>query len=185
MLTVKKLEQFTIEDQESFGFNGFKTDKIYAVEKRECEDELIISVKIKDLEETYQKKWSRSSSSEKFFQEVIKQNLSFGAYIYEELAGVLIASEIKWNNSLWIENIIISERYRGNGIGKALLDNLMKLAAERKIRIIGLETQGSNYPAIQFYKKHGFEIDGIDFSLYPRKDESNPDVAIIMKRKVI
>lgn len=185
MLTVKQLEQFTLEDQKSFGFNGFKTNKTYVVEKRECEDELIISVKIKDLKETYQKEWSNNSESQKFFEEVIKQGLSFRASINEELVGVLIVSEIKWNNSLWIENIIISEKHRGKGIGKALLKNLMMLASERKIRIVGLETQSTNYPAIQFYKKYGFEIDGIDFSLYPSSSEGKIDVAIIMKRKVV
>jgi ribosomal protein S18 acetylase RimI-like enzyme len=184
MVTIKQLEQFTLEDKASLGFNGFKTNRTYIVEKREYNDEVIISIKIKDVDNLYIKEWSSNEESHTFFQNVLREGLSFGAYINEHLVGILIVSEIKWNNSLWIENILISQEYRGKGIGEALLSKLMILASEKNIRIIGLETQNTNYPAIQFYKKHGFEIDGVDFSLYPSKTQEKPDVAIIMKKKI-
>lgn len=184
MITVKKLERFSVEDQKSFGFNGFETNKTYVVEKQETAEGLTISIKIQNLETPFKKQWSSNMESHKLFNEVIKEGLSLGAYVGEQLVGILIVTEIKWNNSLWIENIIISEEHRGNGVGKVLMENLMSLAKQKKIRIVGLETQSTNYPAIQFYIKNGFEIDGIDFSLYPAREEGKNDTAIIMKRRV-
>lgn len=184
MIKVKRLESFSVEEQKSFGFNGFETNKTYVVQKQESSEGLTINIKIQSLDKPFRKEWSSNIESHKLFNKVIKEGLSLGAYVGEELVGVLIVSEIKWNNLLWIENIIISEEHRGNGVGKVLIENLMSLAKQKKIRIVGLETQNANYPAIQFYIKNGFEIDGIDFSLYPSREEGKNDTAIIMKRKV-
>ncbi len=63
-----------------------------------------------------------------------------------------------------------------------ILEYLSELARKEQVRLICLESQGSNYPAIEFYKKHGFEIDGVDFSRYPRRSKEVQEVAIIMKK---
>lgn len=57
MITVKKLTQFTIEDEKSFGLNGFVTREIYEVSKEEKADKINISLKLKRLEEPLIKEW--------------------------------------------------------------------------------------------------------------------------------
>ena len=48
------------------------------------------------------------------------------------------------------------------------------------MRVIVCETQNTNVPAIRFYQRMGFTLDGIDLSFYETIDE----VAFFMKRKV-
>ena len=50
--------------------------------------------------------------------------------------------------------------------------------------LIVCETQNYNVPAIEFYRKVGFEIEGIDLSYYSNRDMTEGEVAIFMKRKL-
>ncbi len=57
--------------------------------------------------------------------------------------------------------IIVDEKYRGKGIGAKLLRELMELAKERfKLEYIHLEVYQGN-PAINLYRRLGFEQYGI------------------------
>lgn len=183
MITVKKLRQFTIDDEKSFGLNGFETREIYIVSKEEKDDEINISIKLKRLKEPLIRKWPHIEKDIVWYNEIITQKLSLGAYDNDKLIGVLIVEKREWNNSLWVANIVISEEYRGRGIGSLLMDNLFRLARDKGFRIIGLETQSTNLPAISFYRKNGFELDGIDLSLYTNNDVKNEEVAFYMKKK--
>ena len=53
-------------------------------------------------------------------------------------------------------------------------------AKEANLRVIVCETQNTNVPAIEFYRKVGFEIEGIDLSYYDMTEE----VAVFMKREL-
>lgn len=57
-----------------------------------------------------------------------------------------------------IEFIAIDKKWRGKGIGKALVKLLMQHAIERNIRQIFVETQQENIEACAFYTACGFEI---------------------------
>ena len=57
-------------------------------------------------------------------------------------------------------------------------------AKEAGMRVIVCETQNYNVPAIEFYRKVGFEIEGIDLSYYSNRDMTEGEVAIFMKRKL-
>jgi ribosomal protein S18 acetylase RimI-like enzyme len=184
MIIVKKLRQFTIEDEKSFGLNGFLTREIYEVSKEEKNHGINISLKLKKLEEPLIKEWPHIEKDIVWYNEIIRQELSFGAYDNSRLIGALIVEKREWNNSLWIANIAIAEEYRGRGIGSLLMDNLFRLARVKQVRIIGLETQSTNLPAIKFYRKNDFELDGIDLSLYTNSDVENKEVALYMKKKI-
>lgn len=57
--------------------------------------------------------------------------------------------------------IIVDEKLRGRGIGAKLLRELMSLAKERfKLEFIHLEVYQGN-PAIDLYKRLGFEVYGV------------------------
>jgi ribosomal protein S18 acetylase RimI-like enzyme len=64
------------------------------------------------------------------------------------------------------------------------MDSLAELAGQRGFRALVCETQNYNVPAIQFYRKLGFEIDGIDLSYYTNDDMTGGEVALFMKRKL-
>lgn len=55
-----------------------------------------------------------------------------------------------------IDNIGVREVYRGEGIGKTILGQLVKKAKEKKMNRIFLEVRVSNTPAMLLYLHHGF-----------------------------
>ena len=61
---------------------------------------------------------------------------------------------------LYLEDLIVTEEYRGRGIGKKLFEET--IAEARKLKVTGMMWQvlDWNEPAIEFYKKYGAELDG-------------------------
>jgi len=60
---------------------------------------------------------------------------------------------------MYLEDILVTEKLRGFGLGKLLLDKLMEVAKEKKYSGIVWQVLDWNEPAINFYKK----FDGIKF----------------------
>jgi GNAT superfamily N-acetyltransferase len=61
---------------------------------------------------------------------------------------------------LYLEDLIVTEAYRGKGAGKLLFDRTIEEA--RNLGVSGMMWQvlDWNEPAISFYKKYGAELDG-------------------------
>lgn len=60
---------------------------------------------------------------------------------------------------MYLEDIIVTESMRGNGIGKKLFDQLIVECKERQFKGITWQVLDWNEPAINFYKK----FDGVQF----------------------
>jgi len=104
-------------------------------------------------------------------------------YIVEfngEEAGIVSFNHEKWHHVLRINDIHIDQAYQQQGIGSKLMALVKKRAAEIGVRAIVLETQTSNFPAIQFYRKHGFHLIGCDLISYSNKDIEKREVRIEM-----
>jgi len=104
-------------------------------------------------------------------------------YIVEfngEEAGIVSFNHEKWHHVLRINDIHIDQAYQQQGIGSKFMALVKKRAAEIGVRAIVLETQTSNYPAIQFYRKHGFHLIGCDLISYSNKDIEKREVRIEM-----
>jgi GNAT superfamily N-acetyltransferase len=54
---------------------------------------------------------------------------------------------------MYLEDLIVTEKMRGQGIGKLLLDKLIAIAREKKYSGIMWQVLDWNEPAINFYKK--------------------------------
>ncbi|WP_119078588.1 GNAT family N-acetyltransferase [Chitinophaga alhagiae] len=65
-----------------------------------------------------------------------------------------------WKGSrMFLEDIIVTESARGQGIGKLLFDRLIVEAKERKLNGIVWQVLEWNEPAINFYKKYNAKFD--------------------------
>ena len=80
-----------------------------------------------------------------------------------------------------ITSIASSEAYRGQGIGELLLQTVIDMAAERKVRIVTLEVRVSNSVAQNLYTKYGFNQVGLRRGYY----SDNREDAIIMSTEQI
>ncbi|MEO5358102.1 MAG: ribosomal protein S18-alanine N-acetyltransferase [Nitrospirae bacterium YQR-1] len=79
------------------------------------------------------------------------------------IAGYLCAQEIL--DEAHILKLALLPQFRRNGIGTALFETLLLTLRQHHFSgKIFLEARHSNTPAVDFYKKHGFEV------LYARKD---------------
>ena len=74
-----------------------------------------------------------------------------------------------------ITNIVTKKDKRRNKIGTKMLEELIKIAKEKKLKDITLEVNVNNIPAINLYKKYNFKEVGIRKKYY-----NNTDDAIIM-----
>ena len=55
----------------------------------------------------------------------------------------------------------ILKEYRGIGIGSAMMDYMISWAKEKGYKKISLSVFSTNQPAINLYRKFGFEIEGV------------------------
>ena len=70
-----------------------------------------------------------------------------------------------------ITNVAISQHYRKQGYGEALVKQAKALAKEKQLERILLEVRVSNAPAIALYKKMGFEELGLRKKFYEQPIE--------------
>lgn len=60
---------------------------------------------------------------------------------------------------LFLEDLIVNEAFRGQGIGKALLDTTIAHAAATGAKLVKWQVLDWNTPAIEFYKGYGASFD--------------------------
>ncbi len=60
---------------------------------------------------------------------------------------------------MYLEDIIVTEKMRGKGIGTMLMDRLIEEAREKGFKRISWQVLDWNEPAIKFYKKYGASFD--------------------------
>ncbi|MFX0008708.1 MAG: GNAT family N-acetyltransferase [Candidatus Hermodarchaeota archaeon] len=90
----------------------------------------------------------------------------------------------KWHNLARLWDIEVNEKFRRQGIGKILLDFMEERARDWKCRAIGIECQSSNYPAISFYRKNGYNFTGADIIAYSNDDIKKCEVKFEMSKKL-
>ena len=64
-----------------------------------------------------------------------------------------------WNGpTIHLEDLIVSEQYKGKGIGTQLYSNFIKMALNSGVKRIEWNVLDWNSPAINFYKKSGAKV---------------------------
>lgn len=112
------------------------------------------------------------------------QNMMIGAFINNEIAGNAGISCVK--NHMKLKHraafgISIKEKYWNNGIGNALIKEVIKQAKQMGYEQIELGVFSDNEKAFALYKKYGFEVWGNTKKAFKLKDGTYRD-EIIMGR---
>lgn len=127
-----------------------------------------------------EKKIFGTSLGEKtLYNEVLYNDLSryFVALVDERRAGY-IGSWLTIPNAE-ILNLFVSEKYRGLGIGKLLVNNVIEVCEDEKIEMLTLEVRRSNRIAQTLYKELGFYEGSIRKKYY-----GNGEDAILMVKEL-
>lgn len=94
------------------------------------------------------------------------------------LLGIAAADLSAWNRRVYVPHVYVTSTARRKGIGRALMSSVLAFAGEVGARCVWLETQNTNYPAIQFYLRLGFHLCGCDDRLYEPVAESSHETAL-------
>jgi ribosomal protein S18 acetylase RimI-like enzyme len=104
------------------------------------------------------------------------------AEIAAAVVGVATLRVDAWNRRAVLGHLLIDAPYRGRGIGRALIADVVQAAQERQARCLWLETQNNNYGAIQFYQRLGFRCCGLDMALYDSDGSAAGETAVFFVR---
>lgn len=178
-MEIRKLEKLAGNPALMWGMNGYRTNKIFVVSAIDTGTAFEFSLREKNQPYTRIREISAEDVEE--LNAVIGQGHSFGAFHEGELIGWAICDYRKWNNSLFIKSLLVSETFRGQATGRLLIKNISREARELQCRIVETETRNTNYPAISFYRKAGFAITGINTKLY----NDSTETAVFMSFEVI
>ncbi|MBR9853173.1 MAG: GNAT family N-acetyltransferase [Algicola sp.] len=88
----------------------------------------------------------------------------FQCFVAETEKGIVGIALVYPRYSTWkgpvihLEDLIVSEKMRGSGLGTALLDQVVKYGADLGVKRISWEVLDWNEPAIDFYEKKGANV---------------------------
>jgi ribosomal protein S18 acetylase RimI-like enzyme len=112
------------------------------------------------------------------FQDFVDEPHVFAAELEDKEVGWIELGFQKWNNRMRIWELLVEECFRRKEIGTLLVDHAVKLSKKRKARMLVVETQSCNVPAVNFYLKHGFELIGFDTAAYSNEDIERKEVRL-------
>ncbi len=184
MITIRSLAQAPITLGELLPrIAHYVSPARYNVHKTETDAVTTFTLELVPLDTPYTKRYDFSDSETmQMYQVCARSGFSFAAYDGNQPMGIALAEHHKWNNTLWIWEFHVAEAYRGQGVGKALMGTLAQSARQADVRALCCETQNTNVPAIRFYRKMGFRLDGINLSLYGI--DSGSEIALFMTRNL-
>ena len=106
-----------------------------------------------------------SNTIERMEEEGFGENSAFEFILAEDDSGIIGASIYYYRYSTWkgkrmyLEDLIVKEAKRGQGAGKLLFDETIKIGKERGCSGMMWQVLDWNEPAINFYKKYKTDFD--------------------------
>ena len=128
---------------------------------------------LKPLEKPIEKSYTST-----FFAEHIEEPRVFAATLNEVHIGWIELGYEKWNNRMRIWEFFVKKEFRRLRVGSLLMDFAVRIAKEKGARMLVLETQSCNVPAITFYQKQGFKLVGFDSAAYSNEDIEKREVRL-------
>jgi len=119
--------------------------------------------------------WTKQKLTDSFNNSNISIQLIL---VNEKITGYLIT--LHSIDFIDILNICIDPKFQQQGLGRRLLDDLLKRIQKTEVKSVFLEVRFSNVSAIDFYKNYGFEL--LDTR---KKYYSNLEDAKILRLQII
>ncbi len=143
----------------------YYTDSVYELKVVKNEDSWCFQLKLTPLAIPVEKRFKST-----LFEATVEHPRCFKYSLNGRSAGYLQIGHQTWNNRIRIWDFLVDEDFRRSGIATKLMD-LAKVEAQKAgARMLVLETQSCNVPAIKFYLKNGFQLIGFDLAHYSNND---------------
>lgn len=72
------------------------------------------------------------------------------------VCGYWIATKIWCGKYLELDNVVVDEDYRSQGIGKIMTDYLLEKAKKEQCNMLGLDVYTDNFKGVKFYMNQGY-----------------------------
>ncbi len=176
MIEIRKLDQ----SYQGYPLDFYyRTDSYYEIAVEERGEDYTIQMELVPLLDPIEKHFT-----DQLMEGWLEHPIVYGAFVDQNLAGILELNYENWNQRLRIANILIFEPYRRLHLGVALMREAIREGTQIGARALILETQSCNVPAIRFYRQCGFVLAGFDLSCYGDYDVEKKEVRIEMTRKL-
>ena len=184
MITIRPPQPFDAERFQTLA-GGYTTSEIYHVARRDSDEVSIIALTLTPLPAPRSYSFPYSAEELARYAQLVNGPFALGAYDGEAWVGVALGERRDWNRTVWLHEFHVDPAYQRRGIGRRLIDELAARAAAAGLRALVLEAQNTNVPAIRFYRRVGFTLDGLHVSTYTN-DDLRPDrsVALFMTRRL-
>jgi GNAT superfamily N-acetyltransferase len=106
-----------------------------------------------------------TNTIDKMREDGFGRNPIFGFFVAKKLNEIIGISLYYTRYSTWkgkclyLEDIIVTEKFRGNGVGNLLFEKTKQFAEENNFISINWQVFDWNEPAINFYKKYNSSFD--------------------------
>ena len=136
------------------------------IRRAEIEDMPFVLELIKELAEYENETDQVKTSVKELVQDGFCENPFFNVVFAEvngKVAGMVLYyyGYSTWKGKmLYIDDIVVTDRFRRSGIGQQLFDYIKREAEEKDAKQIRFHVLDWNEPAINFYKKNGVSLDG-------------------------
>lgn len=155
--------------------SSFTTDLIYRVERTELSFTLV-----PERVETPLRKVFGPVDPE----ELASMSRVYVAEVDGAFAGLAALKFSAWNRKVVLWHLYVAPVFRGHGVGAALVGASLDYTREAGAWCLWLETQHINYPAVQFYRRMGFRLTGLDEALFDPAGEAAGETALYFAREV-
>lgn len=102
--------------------------------------------------------WTEAAYHAMFAPDAPARFLKVAQNATDQVCGFVVARVVA--DECELENIVVASHATRQGIGSALLRELIQIARAQKLRRISLEVRDSNHAARNFYEKIGFVQEG-------------------------
>ena len=161
---------------------GYVSNEKYEVSWQESDAKVSFTLERVRLKTPYTKRFELEPLDH--YQAICNAGFSLAVHEGARIVAIALAEAQSWNQSLWIHEFHVLEACQGRGIGHTLMEALVERSGAAGLRIMVCEVQNTNVPAIHFYRRMGFQVQGIDLSLYTNNDWPDGEIALWMKRKL-
>jgi ribosomal protein S18 acetylase RimI-like enzyme len=106
--------------------------------------------------------------------EVVGESPSIG----NPILGTGLMWVTNWNRTGYLVELAVGKEHQRKGIGKALIDEFARVAKEKQLRAIIVETQPDNKEGMDFYLANGFRLCGYNDRYYTNSPKSSHEIAL-------
>ena len=180
------MEEYIIHELEKEKWKGhdlpvsYTSDHYYDISIQKTADGFHIPIEKKKFKTPFTHVPEDGDYPDKLYEDWWENAQAFGIVDDGELLAAIEVCPEEWSNRLLITELFVSERLRGKGYGKKLIDLAKELTIKHHYRVLMLETQSSNVNAIDFYLHVGFTLMGFDSCCYTNHDLERKEVRFNM-----